>query len=205
MKITKLILLLCMCIASLGCEKKSTYKKNSAFKKEVVITNIEVEKDSLILNGNEGNWYYKDQLFNGYAVKYHKNDSLLQKVGFYNGKKMGVAKIWFKNGVLKVESHYYNNKLVESYKAWWENGILASESFYANGKLQGTEKKWFNTGQLAKLRNLDNGKEQGLQQAWLKNGTLYVNYEAKNGRIFGMRRANSCYQLANEKVVYTKN
>ncbi|MEO9512793.1 MAG: hypothetical protein ABJN84_05885 [Flavobacteriaceae bacterium] len=205
-EITKLFLLLLVSTIFFGCENKSKLKKNNAsITEKKVVPNIEVLKDSLVLNGNEGNWYHKDQLFTGYAVKYHANDSLRQKVGFYNGKKMGVARIWFSSGALKVESHYNKNKLVGSYKAWWENGILASEANYADGKLQGIEKKWYNTGQLAKLRNLVNGKEQGLQKAWLKNGTLYVNYEAKNGRIFGMRRANLCYQLADEKVVYTKN
>ena len=27
-----------------------------------------------------------------------------------------------------------------------------------------------------------------------------MNYEAKNGRVFGMKRANLCYQLKNEKI-----
>ncbi|KQC29778.1 toxin-antitoxin system YwqK family antitoxin [Flagellimonas eckloniae] len=204
-KITKISLVLLASIVLFCCEKKSQLKKESIANEKTVIANIEVLKDSLVLNGNEGNWYYKDQLFTGYAVKCHKNGSLRQKVGFYNGKKMGVAKIWFHNGILKVESHYNKNKLVDSYKAWWNNGVLASEANYENGKLHGIETKWYETGQLSKVRNLVNGKEQGLQQAWLRNGTLYVNYEAKNGRIFGMRRANLCYQLADEKVVYTKN
>ena len=34
-----------------------------------------------------------------------------------------------------------------------------------------------------------------------KNGCKMVNYEAKEGRIFGMRRANSCYNLKKETVV----
>ena len=49
-------------------------------------------------------------------------------------------------------------------------------------------------------RRSEEGKEKGLQKAWLQNGTLYVNYEAKNGRVFGMKRANLCYQLKNEKI-----
>jgi hypothetical protein len=43
-----------------------------------------------------------------------------------------------------------------------------------------------------------------LQKAWLENGTIYVNYEAKNGRVFGMKRANLCYQLKNEKIEESK-
>lgn len=204
-QLTKLLLLPFVFGTLLSCGEGAPRPNQNIEREEVTIADLEIEKDSLFLNGNEGNWYYKDQLFNGYAVKYHKNGELWQKVGFFKGKKMGVAKIWFQNGVLKVESHYHKNKLVGSYKAWWENGVLASESFYENGKLQGTEKKWYTTGTLAKLRNLVDGNEQGLQQAWLQNGTLYVNYEAKNGRIFGMRRANLCYQLEDEQVVYSEN
>ena len=70
-----------------------------------------------------------------------------------------------------------------------------------NGKMNGIAKEWYPTGELAKSRQLVDGKEDGLQKAWLQNGKLYVNYEAKNGRIFGMKRANSCYQLEDETVV----
>lgn len=204
MKITSKLLLLWFASYILGCENSpEPIKKNVSM--EMVIANNVVVKDSLVLNGNEGNWYLKGQLFTGYAVKYHMNDSLRQKVGFYEGKKMGVAKVWFPSGVLKIESHYNQNKLVGSYKAWWDNGVLASKASYENGKIQGNEKKWYKTGELAKSRNLVDGKEIGLQQAWLKNGKMYVNYEAKNGRIFGMRRANSCYKLEDEEVVLSKN
>ncbi|MDT0539406.1 hypothetical protein [Croceitalea sp. P059] len=170
-----------------------------------VIPNIEVLKDSIQLNGNEGNWYYKNELFNGYSVRYYPNSTLQQKVGFLNGKKVGVAKIWHPNGVLKVQSHYNKNTLVGLYQSWWDNGNLASKSFYKNGKIDGVSKEWYPNGVLSKSRNLSEGQEVGMQQAWLKNGTLYVNYEAKNGRIFGMRRANSCYKLENEVVISSKN
>ena len=182
-------------IALLSCTNKT---------KEINIQNVEVLKDSLVLNGNKGIWYYKNQPFTGYSVKYHANDTLMQKVGFYNGKKEGVAKTWFNNGVLKLESHYKQNKLEGSYISWWNNGVLAMDTNYTNGKLQGIQKQWYYTGVLAKQRNLVDGKENGIQQAWLKNGKMYVNYEAKNGRIFGMRRANSCYQLENEVIITKK-
>jgi len=204
MKIIKLFFFLFLIIGVFSCRNDLGQHIENSYQDQAIAT-IEIVKDSLVLNGNEGNWYYKNQLFNGYAVKYYSTDSLQQKVGFFNGKKMGVAKSWFSNGAIRTVSHYNKNKLIDSYKTWWQNGVLASEANYANGKLQGVEKKWYRDGTLAKLKNLVDGKEVGLQQAWLKNGTLYVNYEAKNGRIFGMRRANSCYQLENEKVVSSKN
>lgn len=197
---TNNIFLLFLSNLILGGGNSLEQKQNTA-DKEINIPNLEISKQELILNGNEGNWYYNNQLFNGYLVSHDEEGNLEQKVGFYNGKKEGISKSWFANGQLKVESHYHQNKLVASYKAWWMNGILASEATYENGVLQGLEKKWYNSGQLAKQMQYTDGEEVGMQQAWLQNGKLYVNYEARNGRIFGMKKANLCYQLEDEFVI----
>lgn len=167
----------------------------------IIIDSVQVVKSLLFLNQNEGNWYYKGKLFNGYSLKYYPNGVLQEKFGFYNGKRQGIAQRWSENGVLRTESHYHQNRIVGVYKSWWENGELSEESYYENGIKQGEEKQWYNNGQLSKLRHLVDGNEQGMQQAWLRNGTLYVNYEAKNGRVFGLLRSNLCYQLENEVVI----
>ena len=170
----------------------------------ITIDSLEMPKDNLVLNQVEGKWYYEGQPFNGYSLKLHENVTLADKLGYFNGKREGVARRWSENGVLRIESNYKQNRLVGSYKSWWENGVLAQESQYSEGVLNGVEKKWYSTGELAKMRQLVDGKEEGLQKAWLQNGKLYVNYEAKNGRIYGMRRANSCYKLENEVVIRDK-
>ncbi|WP_339662323.1 hypothetical protein [uncultured Polaribacter sp.] len=203
MKTVKLFLL----IFIIGCTTTTNNKDVESDQSEKIVidaANI-VHKDSLVLNGNEGNWYYKKKLYNGYAVKYYSNDSLKEKTGFFNGKKQGVYKVWFENGVLQLASHYHQNVLVNSYKAWWMNGVLALETNYVNGKKQGVERQWYPDGSLSKERNLLNDEENGLQRAWLRNGKIYVNYEAKNGRTFGMSRATLCYQLKNEKVDENKS
>lgn len=164
----------------------------------------EVPYRSLNLNQLEGRWYYEGKPYSGYATKCHANGVLRERLGFYEGKREGVAKRWSAYGALRVESYYRQNRLTGSYKSWWGNGVLGLEVNYINGKKEGVERQWYPSGQLAKERNLVAGKENGMQKAWLKNGTLYVNYEAKNGRIFGLRRANSCYQLQNEVVVQSK-
>ncbi len=202
MKTIHLIVLVLLACTSISCKKTSDAK--STVDTQIVIDSVEVSKKELVLNQNEGKWYYEGQPFNGYSLKYHSNGTLVERLGFYKGKREGIAKRWSQNGELQVESHYKQNRLHGSYKSWWENGVLGSEATYYNGKLSGVEKKWFSTGQLAKERRLVEGQEEGLQKAWLKNGTLYVNYEAKNGRIFGMRRANSCYQLEDETVVQSE-
>ena len=175
--------------------------KESAVDKTITIAKSEVLKSDLVLNQLEGKWYYQDEPYNGYSFKFHSNGEMEEMLGFYNGKREGVAKRWSENKVLRVESFYKQNRLVGSYKSWWENGVLGQEAHYENGKMNGVAKEWYATGQLSKERLLVHGSEDGLQKAWLKNGTLYINYEAKNGRIFGMKRANSCYQLEDEVVV----
>ncbi|MEB8329037.1 hypothetical protein OO009_06685 [Flavobacteriaceae bacterium KMM 6897] len=169
--------------------------------KTLVINSLEVEKKELTLNQIEGKWYFKEQPFNGYSIVFHSNGAIGERLGYYNGKREGIAKKWSDNGVVRVQSYYKQNRLEGVYKSWWENGVLAAESHYVNGVLNGVSKEWYATGELAKERVLLDGKEDGLQRAWLQNGKLYVNYEAKNGRIFGMRRANSCYKLENEVVI----
>lgn len=41
----------------------------------------------------------------------------------------------------------------------------------------------------------------GLQRAWRENGELYANYEARDGRIYGLKRANPCFDLEEERIV----
>ncbi|MDO6596704.1 hypothetical protein Q4512_07240 [Oceanihabitans sp. 2_MG-2023] len=204
MKVIKLFLCISVLLC-IGCNSATKTKKESTISKNTIEiqANI-VHKDSLVLNGNKGVWYYNNSPFNGFAVKYYANDSIKEKTGFYNGKKEGVYRVWYKTGALKLQSFYNQNVLQGTYKAFWNNGNLASESNYVNGKKQGLQRQWFYNGKLSKKRNLLNDQEDGLQQAWLENGKLYVNYEAKNGRIFGMRRANSCYQLKDEVVIRKK-
>lgn len=182
-----------------GCKEVTV--KESVEDNPIVIKNFEVPKSELVLNQIEGNWYYNGEAYNGYSIKLHSNGTKQERLGFYKGKREGIAKRWSENEVLRVESYYRQNRLIGSYKSWWENGVLGQEIEYVNGKMNGVAKEWYATGQLSKERLLIDGKEDGLQKAWLKNGKLYVNYEAKNGRIFGMKRANSCYQLKDEIVV----
>ncbi|MEO9893895.1 hypothetical protein [Aurantibacter sp.] len=182
---------------------KNTLPRNTA-SETITINALEVDKKELELNPIEAKWYYKGHPFNGYSIKYYPNGTVEERLGFYKGKREGIAKRWSKNGVLRVESFYKNNRLTGTYKSWWENGNLGSQTAYLKGEINGVEKKWYPNGVLAKERQLVNGKEEGMQKAWLQNGALYVNYEAKNGRIFGMKRANSCYQLEDEVVVRSK-
>ena len=197
------LILLVLGIIFVGC-KDTGHDQKDLIAAAFPISEKEVPMDDLVLDQTEGKWYCNNNPFNGYSVSFYPNGQLGEKIGFYQGKKEGVAKQWSANGVLRVERHYHQNRLTGTYKSWWENGMLASEVDYVDGLLHGVAREWYPNGQLAKQRQLKSGKENGLQKAWLENGVLYVNYEAKHGRIYGMRRANSCYQLENEVVVQSK-
>lgn len=204
MKFTSLYLFVSLLFISLNsCKHAPETTENK--EEQLVIENVTKFKEELELNQLEGTWYYKNSPYDGYSLALHENGQLAEKVGFIKGKRQGVVQRFSASGVLRVEYYYKDNRIEGSYKSWWENGQLAQDAMYVNGKMHGKEKKWYPDGQLAKERNLVDGQEEGLQKAWLKNGTLYVNYEAKNGRIFGLRRANSCYQLEDEVVIRSEN
>jgi len=200
-----LIVIFLLYLTCLSCTESKFCKTDTSNalteENNIIIDTTKVLKEKLVLHPTEGKWYYHDQPYSGYSLKFHFNDTLSEKIGYYMGKREDIAKKWSENGTLRIESYYKQNRLEGVYKTWWENGVLASQSYYKNGVKHGLVKEWYTTGQLAKERRLIDGKEEGLQKAWLENGKLYINYEAKNGRIFGMRRANSCYQLENESVV----
>lgn len=197
----KLVAAFLILITVFSCNKTPNEVKAQ---QNVTINNVEVLKKHLNLNQNTGVWYYNKKPFSGYSVKYHNNNQLEEKVGFYNGKRYGIARNWFLNGNLRYEYYFKKNRLDTIYKSWWQNGNQSGEKFYNNGIQNGIEKKWYSSGKLAKLRNIKNNREEGLQQAWLENGKLYVNYEAKNGRIFGLKRANLCYKLKKEEIQYAE-
>ncbi|WP_034228537.1 toxin-antitoxin system YwqK family antitoxin [Aquimarina pacifica] len=190
----------------LGCTKtkKASNSVVNDDKEIIIIDDIMVPKDLLVLKPNEGKWYYQGTPFTGFAVYYHDNKQIAQKIGYYKGKKEGLAQKWFPNGDISKTSYYKQNRLDGIVRVWWPNKTISSESNYINGVKDGVQKKWYSNGQLGRKTTINKGKEEGLQQAWLQNGKLYVNYEARNGRVFGLKRANLCYKLKEEQVVFSE-
>ena len=198
MKFNLFFLIIVFVIGISSC-KNTRRAKEFTFEK---IENTMQLKSALVLDGNKGIWSFNEKPFNGFAVKYYGNGQKSALIGFYKGKKEGKSTQWFANGRIRKSCYYKNNILVADYTTYWSNGNKAYQVNYnEQGKRSGLESSWWADGKISKKRNLKNGKEDGLQKAWLQNGKLYVNYEAKQGRIFGMRRANSCYNLKNEKVI----
>ncbi|MCL5244551.1 toxin-antitoxin system YwqK family antitoxin [Cellulophaga sp. 20_2_10] len=159
-----------------------------------------VSKKKLEVKNNLGLVYYNNELFTGLAVTFYKHGGTSESISYQNGKKHGDYQKWFSSGDLSYEAYYKNGKKEGVAKSWWANGNLRSKSIFTKGIVNGLQKQWYNTGAKFKEMNIVNGKENGIQKSWRKNGKVYNNYEAKDGRIFGLKRANLCFQLENEVV-----
>ncbi len=157
-----------------------------------------VAKTALQFNSEKGLVYYKQQPFTGVSVVKTTNGLTVESAEYTKGKKHGSYKKWFDDGQLSFEATYIQGLRNGKAFTWWKNGNMRSQSNFKNGIADGKQYQWYKTGVKFKIITLVDGKEEGLQQAWRENGKIYNNYEAKNGRIFGLKRANLCFQLDEE-------
>lgn len=185
---------------------------NEHFKKdELPITQSEVlaqppvDISELVLQKDIGLVYYQNKPFTGCSFLKYPNGNTAEIINYKNGIKDGDFKKWFEDGTLSFEAFYVNGKRNGVSRSWWFNGNMRSESHYKNGQVNGVQKQWYVSGEKFKEMTIVNGVEEGMQKAWRRNGKIYNNYEAKNGRIFGLKRANLCYQLEDEIVQNEKN
>lgn len=163
-----------------------------------------VDKALLHYNNKTSLWTMNGQLYSGYAVSFHQDSMLKEKIGIRNGKKENKAISWYPDGHYKQVANYHKGKLHGEKKRWASdaNHILIAQLNYHSGKAHGEQKVWYPTGELFKKLNLSMGREEGIQQAFRQNGNLFANYEAKGGRIFGLKKAALCYGLEDEKIQY---
>ncbi|MEM8891065.1 MAG: hypothetical protein AAGD28_24015 [Bacteroidota bacterium] len=162
----------------------------------------EIEKGELVLHPEEGKWYEGKEPYSGYSLSFFPDGSVESKLGYWEGKKEGLAQKWYFNGQKRYEAYYQANRLEGTARAWTSEGVLVKEAQYINGYTHGLQRYWYDGGEKFKELNYDMGQEEGLQKAWRKNGALFINYEAKNGRFFGMKRANACYELKEEIIQF---
>lgn len=205
MKIT-LFNILFLSLTLVSCDKTTATEKEPNKNKYVPVSipTFTISDSLLFFDKSTSHWYLNDTLFSGYAVSYHKDTILKDKVGFVKGRKQNQASQWYIDGHLKEVSHYQEGKLDGLKKRWSADSshILIAHLNYKNGRAHGEQKLWYPTGELFKKLNLNMGQEEGLQQAYRKNGVVYANYEAKEGRIFGLKKAALCFGLEEEKVRY---
>lgn len=197
-------LLLFSCFVLPACsEQKIEPPQNKTTEKVLEVPDTSVLKSALKYNHKVSLWTLNESPYSGFAVSYYPDSTFKEKFGILNGKKQNEATQWFPDGHLKNVTNYHKGKLHGEKKLWSSDSqhVLIAHFNYQTGKAHGEQTKWYPSGELYKKLNLNRGKEEGIQQAFRKNGVLYANYEAKNGRIFGMKKANLCYQLEDETVV----
>lgn len=164
-----------------------------------VLVHKSIDEKLLKLDRQKGIVFFENNPFCGTAVLF-KGAVKIASTEYTKGKKNGLTQKWFANGQISYEAHYKNGKRDSVSRTWWKNGNIRTESNFENGKAEGTQLSWYIGGEKFKQINLVNGKEEGVQKAWRENGKIYNNYEAKNGRIFGLKRANLCFKLEDEKI-----
>lgn len=200
-----IISILIVCFLFIGCLKNNNPKdielKDSS-STLVSIPDTITMKSKLFYDTTKSAWTLNNNLYSGYLVDYYNNKLPKEKIGILNGKKHNLDIQWYADGHYKRITTYKNGKIHGDKKIWSSDikHTLVAHYKFVSGKPHGEQKKWYVTGELFKKMNLNMGKEEGLQQAYRKNGSLYANYEAKKGRIFGLKKAELCYSLENEKI-----
>jgi len=154
-------------------------------------SSLVVPKNEVLLIPANGLVYCQNKPFSGISVTFYDNDIKAESIQYANGKKHGFYQKWSQDGTLSFEAPYIHDKQHGTVKTWWKNGQLRSEGQYENGLTHGKQRQWYKSGAKFKERNIVNGQEQGLQKAW-----------RENGRIFGLKRANLCYELQDEAIQY---
>jgi antitoxin component YwqK of YwqJK toxin-antitoxin module len=162
---------------------------------------VEINENNLSLHPDEGLMYLGISPFSGAGISYYAHGQMAKRTEYVNGKRSGLLQKWFEDGSIAFEANYQENKLNGPVRSWWSNGNMRSSGNFLKGKPHGLQQQWYNSGVKFKEMNLVDGKEGGMQQAWRENGKIYVNYEAKNGRIYGLKRANLCFELGDETVI----
>lgn len=159
-----------------------------------------VKRSQLKLIAEEGLVYYLNKPFSGGACVFYKNGNLASYTEYKKGKKEGVLQKRYEEGQISYRAIYVNGKRDGVVRSWWRNGKLRSEGTFKEGVIEGVQQQWYSSGALFKRMTYVEGREEGMQTAWRENGKIYNNYEAKNGRVFGLKRANLCFELSNEEI-----
>ncbi|WP_273444373.1 toxin-antitoxin system YwqK family antitoxin [Neolewinella agarilytica] len=163
-----------------------------------------INKELLTHASTEGITLYKGEPFSGTAVEEYADGTPAVAIDYVKGKREGYYRKWFADGSLSFESQYLAGRQHGETRSWWKNGNLRTHNRMEKGIANGLQEQWYKSGAKFKAMQLVNGQEEGLQQSWRENGKLYNNYEARDGRIFGLKRANLCFSLENEDLVYVE-
>lgn len=156
--------------------------------------NLKYHNDTLY-TGNS--WY------TGFLYSLDTHGDTIQLLGYYNGLREGMQRIWYDKNTLCEERFYINGKKEGTHKAWWPDGKPKFIFTASNDEYEGEFKEWYASGLLGKQFHYVNGQEEGSQRLWWDNGSVRANYVIREGRKYGLVGMKVCAS-PNEKATGDK-
>ena len=141
---------------------------------------------------------FNKKKFTGYLIDIDSKGYTVLKVGYLNGRKENLEKIWHTNGKISEIRYYKEGKKVGKHELFWENGNKKMVAYYKNGEHHGEMKQWHENGFVYKVFNYNNGHEKGNQKIWNNKGIIKANYDVVNGRRYGLTGIMNCKSVFNE-------
>ena len=118
------------------------------------------------------NTLFADTQNNKTELGYFKSGELEYKIPIVNGKREGIAELYYITGELKKLTPSHNNLIDGVVKTYYKNKNLESIVPYTKGKINGIGKKYFKSGRLLSTINIENGKSQGIAKQYYETGEL---------------------------------
>lgn len=111
--------------------------------------------------------------------------ALISEVEYKEGKKDGIAIVYYENGNKKCDCTYKDGELDGLSKVYYENGVLKNMINYTKGKVNGMAEFYYPSGIIQSKENYLNGKSEGQTILYNKQGlpTKYLNF--KNNKLHG--------------------
>jgi len=140
---------------------------------------------------------YKNKKFSGYLEEISSNNIRLSRIGYYNGRKEGIEKIWYDNNKISEIRFYRKGKKIGVHELFWDNGNKKMIAYFKNGEHNGEMTQWHKNGKVYKKFNYKSGFEEGNQKIWNDKGNLKANYDVIQGRRYGLTGIKNCKSVNN--------
>ena len=92
------------------------------------VPEISQDANNLQLDRERGLFYDQETPFSGYAITKNAAGVVIERAGFWEGKRHGKRLKFYHDESKSEESHYRHGKKDGVSKTWWKNGQLRSQS-----------------------------------------------------------------------------
>ena len=138
----RLITLLLLCFALVGCTQEPPVFKGSPLYRE-----------GLFYAPNSTEPLTAD------VKEYYDSGALKGTFSLVAGSKQGLEQSWYEKGQLKKEQTFVSGKKEGLAQHWHENGQLSKEFTYVNGEAEGLSREWHENGKSKPSRCFKAGEE----------------------------------------------